>query len=45
MNKSNFAKILEKHGIPSPRLGGYEYMVATNLMILEELKKLSKKKV
>ncbi len=42
--KAKFSKILEKYGIPSPRLGGYEYMVATNLMILEQLNKLSKSK-
>jgi len=42
--KARFRKILEKYGIPSPQLGGYEYMVATNLMILEELKNLSKSK-
>ncbi len=40
--KIKFRKILEKHGIPSFRLGGYEYMVATNLMILEQLKKMGK---
>ena len=40
--KEKFKKILEKYGIPSPRLGGYEYMVATNLMIFEQLKKMSK---
>ena len=36
--KEKFRKILDKYGIPSPRLGGYEYMVATNLMIFEQLK-------
>ena len=41
-NKEKFKKILEKYGIPSPRLGGYEYMVATNLMILEQLKAMDK---
>jgi hypothetical protein len=41
--KEVFAKILEKYGIPSPRLGGYEYMVATNLLILEQLKKMTSK--
>ena len=40
--KEKFRKILYKYGIPSPRLGGYEYMVATNLMIFEQLKKMSK---
>lgn len=40
--KEKFRKILDKYGIPSPRLGGYEYMVATNLMIFEQLKKMSK---
>ncbi len=40
--KERFRDILGKYGIPSPRLGGYEYMVATNLMILEELKRLNK---
>jgi len=40
--KLKFRKILEKHGIPSLRLGGYEYMVATNLMILEQLKAMGK---
>jgi len=40
--KKKFRDILDKYGIPSPRLGGYEYMVATNLMILEQLNKLSK---
>lgn len=43
-NKENFKKILEKYGLPSIREGGLEYIVATNLMILEELKKLTKKK-
>ena len=38
-------KKLEKYGIPSPRLGGYEYMVATNLMIFEQLRKMSKEDV
>jgi hypothetical protein len=38
--KAKFSKILEKYGIPSARLGGYEYMVATNLMIFEQLKKM-----
>ena len=41
--KETFARILEKYGIPSPRLGGYEYMVATNLLILEQLKKMTSK--
>jgi len=45
MNKSNFAKVLDKYGIPSIREGGLEYLVAVNLMILEELKKLTKKSV
>ncbi len=40
--KERYRKILEKYGMPSPRLGGYEYMVATNLMIFEQLKKMSK---
>ncbi len=44
-DKAKFNKILEKYGIPSPRLGGYEYMVATNLMIFEQLKKMAKEKV
>jgi len=44
-HKEKFRKILEKYGIPSPRLGGYEYMVATNLMIFEQLRKMSKEDV
>ena len=40
--KERYRKILAKYGMPSPRLGGYEYMVATNLMIFEQLKKMSK---
>jgi len=43
-NKEKFKKILEKYGLPSIREGGLEYLVATNLMILEELKKLTKTK-
>ena len=43
--KERFRDILDKYGIPSPRLGGYEYMVATNLMIFEQLKKMSKEEV
>jgi len=43
--KHKFRKILDKYGIPSPRLGGYEYMVATNLFILEQLRKMSKEDV
>ncbi len=43
--KHKFRRILEKYGISSPRLGGYEYMVATNLFILEQLKKMSKEDV
>ena len=44
-NKGTFKKILEKYGLPSIREGGLEYIVATNLMILEELIKLTKKKI
>lgn len=44
-DKAKFHKILEKYGIPSPRLGGYEYMVATNLMIFEQLRKMAKEKI
>ncbi len=43
-SKGKFKKILEKYGLPSIREGGLEYIVATNLMILEELKKLTKPK-
>ncbi len=43
--KERFRDILDKYGIPSPRLGGYEYMVATNLMIFEQLKKMAKEDV
>ncbi len=43
--KERYRKILEKYGMPSPRLGGYEYMVATNLMIFEQLRKMSKEDV
>ena len=43
--KAKFRKILEKYGIPSPQLGGYEYMVATNLMIFEQLRKMAKENV
>jgi len=43
--KERYRKILEKYGMPSPRLGGYEYMVATNLMIFEQLIKMSKEDV
>jgi len=39
-NKENFKKILEKYGLPSIREGGLEYIVATNLMILEQLLKI-----
>ncbi len=42
-NKGKFKKILEKYGIPSSQLGGLEYIVATNLMIYEELKKQTPK--
>ena len=42
-NKEKFKKILEKYGLPSIREGGLEYLVATNLMILEQLKKLTAK--
>jgi len=41
--KKVFSKILEKYGIPSSRLGGYEYIVATNLLILEQLQKITAK--
>ncbi len=40
--KLKFIKILDKYGIPSIREGGLEYLVATNLMILEQLKKMGK---
>lgn len=43
MPKKNIIKILEKYGIPSSRTGGLEYIVASNLMIYEELKKLNTK--
>ena len=43
--KAKFRKILERYGIPSPQLGGYEYMVATNLMIFEQLRKMSKEDI
>lgn len=43
-SRQKFITILKKWGIPSIREGGLEYLVATNLMILEELKKLSKSK-
>ncbi len=43
LKKEDFSKILAKNGIPSAQLGGYEYMVATNIMILEQLKKLTAK--
>jgi len=43
--KDRFRKILDKYGIPSPRLGGYEYMVATNLMVFEQLKKMAKEDI
>jgi len=43
--KDKFRKILEKYGIPSPQLGGYEYTVATNLMVFEQLKKMAKENV
>ena len=42
-SKESILKILEKYGIPSSRTGGLEYIVATNLMIYEELKKLNTK--
>lgn len=44
-SKETILKILEKYGIPSSRTGGFEYIVATNLMIYEELKKISKKEL
>ncbi len=40
--KQKFITILKRWGIPSIREGGLEYLVATNLMILEELRKLNK---
>ncbi len=43
--KEKFRNILDKYGIPSPRLGGYEYMVATNLMVFEQLKKMAKEDI
>ncbi len=39
-DKEKFKKILEKYGLPSIREGGLEYIVATNLMILEQLLKI-----
>ncbi len=41
--KGIFTKILSKYGIPSIREGGLEYLVATNLLILEQLKKMTSK--
>ena len=41
--KKVFTKILEKYGIPSIREGGLEYLVATNLLILEQLQKITAK--
>ncbi len=40
--KQKFTTILKRWGIPSIREGGLEYLVATNLMILEELRKMNK---
>ena len=44
MSKETLLKLLEKYGIPSSKTGGFEYIVATNLMIYEELKKMTSKK-
>jgi len=41
-SKQKFITILKRWGIPSIREGGLEYLVATNLMILEELRKMNK---
>jgi len=41
--KETFTKVLSKYGIPSIREGGLEYLVATNLLILEQLKKMTSK--
>ena len=39
-------KILTRYGFePKSTMGGYEYVVATNLMILEQLKKLNKEEL
>jgi len=38
--KKLFGEILEKYGLNSSRMGGLEYIVATNLLILESLRKV-----
>lgn len=43
-NKEKFTKILEKYGLPSMKPNIQDLLLATNLLILEELKKLTKQK-
>ena len=44
-NKEKFTKILEKYGLPSIRPNIQDLLLATNLMILEQLKKMGKNEI
>lgn len=43
MNKSKFTKVLDKYGLPSIRPNIQDLILATNLLILDELKKQTPK--
>jgi hypothetical protein len=42
--KLKFTKVLDKYGLPSIRPNIQDLLLATNLLILEELKKLTKQR-
>lgn len=44
-NKEKFTKILEKYGLPSMKPNIQDLLLATNLLILEQLKKMGKNEI